>query len=192
MGHHYSTKAAVGLLAVSLGIMMALAAWIMYRAFYVPHSGDRADAIVVPSGPSREVARALDRAAELFEQGVAPKVVVFAPLQAAEAAGIPRDSTVSVLASYPSGTYGESRTLERVFRNQDWKEAIVVTYPMHMLRTAATFSSRGIEVQQASWRLAPEVGFGKSAENPFKLAWQLAYETAALIYYIGVGYIDFR
>ncbi len=27
MGHNYSTKAAVGLLAVSLGIMMALAAW---------------------------------------------------------------------------------------------------------------------------------------------------------------------
>ena len=192
MGYNYSTKAAVGLLAVSLGVLLALAAWIVHRAFYVPDIGGRADAIVVPSGPSREVARALDCAAELFEQGMAPKVVVFAPLRAAAAAGIPPSSTVSVSASHPGGTYGEARTIERVFRNQDWQEAILVAYPMHLLRTAATFSSKGIAVQQASWRLAPELGFGNSAENPFKLAWQLAYETAALIYYIGVGYIDFR
>ena len=192
MGYNYSTKAAIGLLAVSLGIMMTIAVWIAHRAFYVPHIGDRADAIVVPRGPNVETIRALDYAAELYEQGMAPKVVAFASLEESEAAGIPRGSTVSVLASYPGGTYGEARAIERVFRNQDWKEAIIVTYPMHMLRTAATFSSRGIEVQQASWRLAPEVGFGKSAENPFKLAWQLAYETAALIYYVGVGYIDFR
>ncbi len=192
MGYNYSTKAAVGLLAVSLGIMLALAAWIVHRAFYVPHIGGRADAIVVPSGPSREVARALDCAAELYEQGMAPKVVVFAPLRAAAAAGIPPNSTVSVSASHPGGTYGEARTIERVFRNQDWQEAILVTYPLHLLRTAATFSSKGIAVQQASWRLAPVLGFGNSTENPFKLAWQLAYETAALIYYIGVGYIDFR
>ncbi len=181
MGYNYYTKAAIGLLAVSLGILMALAAWIVQCAFYVPHIGGRADAIVVPRGPSVETARALACAAELFEQGMAPKVVAFASLRESEAAGIPRGSTVSVLASHPGGTYGEARTLERVFRNQDWKEAIVVTYPLHLLRTAATFSSKGIAVQQASWRLAPELGFGKSAENPFKLAWQLAYETAALI-----------
>lgn len=192
MGYNYFTKAAMSLLAVSLGIMMILAAWIMHRAFYVPHIGSRADAIVVPRGPSVETARSLDYAAELYEQGVAPKVVAFASLPESEAAGIPRDSAVSVLASHPGGTYGEARTIERVFRNQNWKEAIIVTYPMHMLRTAATFSSRGIEVQQASWQLAPELGFGRSAENPFKLAWQLAYETAALIYYVGVGYIDLR
>ncbi len=192
MGYSYSAKAAMGLWAVVLVVLLAFATWIAQRAFCVPHSGERADAIVVPSGPPREVARALHCAAELYEQGMAPKVVVFAPLQAAEAVGIPTSSAVSVVASHPGGTYGEARTIERVFRNQGWQKAIVVTYPMHLLRTAATFSSKGLAAQQASWQLAPELGFGKSAENPFKLAWQLAYETAALIYYIGVGYIDLR
>lgn len=154
------------------------------------------DAIVVLGAaqfdgrPSAVYAARLDRAAELFRQGVAPRIVTtggnqpgdrFTEAQAGanylrRTQGIPASALVVV----PVGrdTLLELRATDVVFDRNGWHSAVLVTDPLHSARARTMADELGIQAYTAPARTGPSVrGFWSQLRY-------LIRETGATLWYI--------
>jgi uncharacterized SAM-binding protein YcdF (DUF218 family) len=155
----------------------------------------RSDAIVVLGAaqfdgrPSAVYAARLDRAAVLYRQGVAPRIVTtggnqpgdrFTEAQAGanylrRSHGVPASALVAVGAG--RDTLLELRATNLVFARNGWRSAVLVTDPLHGARARSMADDLGLQASTAPARTGP-------AEHGF---WgQLRYlvrETGAYLWY---------
>jgi uncharacterized SAM-binding protein YcdF (DUF218 family) len=152
----------------------------------------RSDAIVVLGAsqfdgrPSKVFASRLDHAAELFADGVAPRVVTlgggrpgdrFTEAQAG-ATYLKAHGVTSVLAVGEGGdTLQSLRALERALDGRGWDSVVLVTDPWHTLRSRRMAQDLGFEVHTSPTRSGPAV-----ATRGTELRY-IARETAAYLYY---------
>jgi len=106
-------------------------------------------------GNSRPVMRArLQHAATLYDQGVAPVVIVTGPQRRADDdRRVLLDAGVSErdIVTFDTGadTVGSLRVIAGVMRDLGWSSATVVTDPPHAARASATASALGIDAHMS-------------------------------------------
>jgi len=163
----------VAALVVIVVLVLAVTAG---RIWWVARHDDRrdCDAIVVLGAaqfdgrPSSIFTARLDHAAELFEAGVAPRVITVGGNQAGdrftEAAagkawladhGVPADRVVAVETG--TDTLSSMRAVAEQMKAEDWKTAVIVTDPWHSLRTRSMARSEGIDAVTSPTRQGPAV-----------------------------------
>ena len=146
------------------------------RIWWVARHDDRhtSDAIVVLGAaqfdgrPSSIFIARLDHAAELFEAGVAPRLITVGGNQAGdrftEAAagkawladhGVPTDRVVAVETG--TDTLGSMSAVAEEMRAKGWKTAVIVTDPWHSLRTRSMARSEDIDAVTSPTRQGPAV-----------------------------------
>ena len=116
----------------------------------------KAQAIVVLGCPSSSrLRRRLDRGIDLFQQGLAPALVLSGGgsgatpeaeimRRAATACGIPESALL--VEPYSRDTIGNARETARLLRQHGWRAVILVTDKTHLPRAALLFRLAGIEV----------------------------------------------
>jgi uncharacterized SAM-binding protein YcdF (DUF218 family) len=175
----------LALLVVVLGT--ATHVWLVARQDDRPHS----DAIIVLgasqfNGRPSEVFRArLDHAKELFDAGVAPRVITVG-------GGAPGDRTTEAdagakylaakgvrVVAVPEGrdTLQSLKAAGAEFRRRKWTTAVVVTDPWHSLRSRRMAQDQGIDAVTSPARSGPAVR-SRGTEARY-----VARETAAYLYY---------
>ena len=163
------------------------------RVWWVARQDDRprSDAIVVLGasqfdGRPSEVFRArLDHARELFEEGVAPRVVTVG-------GGAPGDRFTEgeagarylsakgvrvVAVGKGRNTLQSMRALQAYFATKGWHSAVLVTDPWHSLRSRRMADDLGIRAATSPTRRGP-ANASRSTELRY-----VARETAAYLYY---------
>lgn len=174
------------LLAVVLGT--AARVWYVARQDQHPHS----DAIVVLGAsqfdgrPSEVFKARLDHAKELYDEGVAPRIVTVgggAPgdrfTEAQAGATYLRDKGVSAVVVVGVGrdTLQSLKGLKREFDKQGWHTAVLVTDPWHCLRSRRMATDLGIKAVTSPARSGPAIATrGTEIRYVFR-------ETAAYLYY---------
>lgn len=180
---------ALGLLAVVL-----LVAGTAARVWAVARGDDRraSDVIVVLGAsqydgrPSSVLEARLEHARELFEEGVAPRVITvggnregdrFTEASAGKtylnARGVP-----SVIAVGEGGNTLESiEALEEVMDRNGWTTAVLVTDPWHSLRSRRMATDHGIDAVTSPTRSGPSVRTRGTQVR------YVARETAGYLYY---------
>ena len=118
---------------------------------------ERADVILVLSGSSVYLERT-DKAADIYKQGVAPKIVLtddgentgwsrsekrnIPYVELAQrnlvAQGVP-EASIEIIKPGGSGTIYEAQTFEEKSRQENWKRILIVTSAYHTRRAAQTF-----------------------------------------------------
>lgn len=179
---------AVLLLSVLLVVLVTAA-----RVWWVARDDDhpRSDAIVVLGAsqldgrPSAVFRSRLDQARALYDQGVAPRVVVLgggAPgdrtTEGASGAAYLKARGVSAVAvGEGRDTLQSIRALDRLFRARSWHSAVLVTDPWHSLRSRRMATDLGIRATTSPTRTGPSVrSWGTEAHY-------IARETGAYLYY---------
>ena len=158
------------LAAVLVVVSTALAIWWTARQDERPHS----DAIVVLGSaqyngkPSSIFAARLDHARKLFPDGVAPVVVTVGGKRQGDnfteagagrswlaAHGVPAGDLLAV----PSGedTLESMRDVAKVFGQQGWHTAVLVTDPWHAMRAERMADDSGIDAGSSPTRQGPAV-----------------------------------
>jgi uncharacterized SAM-binding protein YcdF (DUF218 family) len=182
------------LAAVLLVLATAGAIWWTARQDARPSS----DAIVVLGSaqydgvPSPIFEARLEHALALYQAGVAPVVVTVGGkaegdrMSEAEAgaeylvqAGVPGEALLPV----PEGadTLESMRSVSRVFGDQGWSTAVLVTDPWHALRTERMAEDSGIEADTSPTRQGPSV-YSRTTQVRYILR-----ETAAYLLYRATG-----
>lgn len=186
--------AGVVLMAIVLVAGTALRVWHVARA----DERTDADAIVVLGAaqyngtPSQVFESRLGQAKELYDDGVAPRIVTTGgraqgdAYSEAEAGtswlteqGVPEADTVTV----PEGD-DTLRSLQAVagqLREQAWTRAIIVSDPWHSLRARTMAQDAGLEAWTSPTHSGPIV------QTRGTQAWYITRETAALLYYHLLG-----
>jgi uncharacterized SAM-binding protein YcdF (DUF218 family) len=187
-----------GLAVVLAGVLVvgstAAAIWWTARGDARPAS----DAIVVLGSaqyngvPSSIFEARLEHALRLYEGGVAPVIVTVggkaagdqfteaeAGAQYLAAAGVPGE----VLRPVPEGvdTLESMRSVARVFDEQGWTTAVLVTDPWHAMRTERMAEDAGIEAESSPTRQGPSV-YSRTTQFRYILR-----ETAAYLLYRATG-----
>lgn len=169
------------------------------QVWYVAGQDDRppSDAIVVMGAaqyngdPSQVFTARLQHAAELYHDGVAPRIVTvgasvegdtFSEAGAGEQwlleqAGIPRDDIVAA----PEGrdTLQSLHAADRTLTRRGWESAVIVTDPWHSLRCRTMAEDMGIDAATSPAR------DGNPMVGPLEVdARYLTRETLAYIYYV--------
>jgi uncharacterized SAM-binding protein YcdF (DUF218 family) len=186
--------AALVLAAFLLIVSTAGAIWWTARQDARPTS----DAIVVLGSaqyngvPSSIFEARLEHALRLYSDGVAPVIVTVGGKAAgdqfteAEAgrdyladAGVPAESLLAV----PEGvdTLESMRSVSRVFDEQGWGSAVLVTDPWHAMRTERMAEDAGIESTSSPTRQGPSV-YSRTTQARYILR-----ETAAYLLYRATG-----
>ena len=163
------------------------------RVWWVARADDhpRSDAIVVLGAsqfdgrPSAVFRARLDHARTLYDQAVAPRVVVLgggAPGDrttegASGAAYLTARGVSAVAVGEGRDTLQSMRALERVFRARSWHSAVLVTDPWHSLRSVRMATDLGIKATSSPTRTGPSVR-SRATEAHY-----IARETAAYLYY---------
>ena len=163
------------------------------RVWWVARQDDhpRSDAIVVLGAsqfdgrPSAVFRSRLDHAKTLYDEGVAPRVVVLgggAPgdrtTEGASGAAYLKAKGVSTLAvGEGRDTLQSMRALDKVFLERGWHTAVLVTDPWHSLRSRRMATDLGIDARTSPTRSGPSVRT-RSTEVRY-----VARETAAYLYY---------
>jgi uncharacterized SAM-binding protein YcdF (DUF218 family) len=151
----------------------------------------RSDAIVVLGAsqfdgrPSTVFRARLQHAKELFDDGVAPRVVTLgggAPgdrfTEAAAGARFLTDRGVTAVAvGRGRNTLQSLQALDEEFARRGWKSAVLVTDPWHALRSRRMASDLGIDAASSPSRTGPAVR-NRSTELRY-----IGRETAAYLYY---------
>ena len=182
------------LAAVLLVAATAGASWWTARQDARPAS----DAIVVLGSaqydgvPSSIFEARLEHALSLFQAGVAPVVVTVggkadgdrlseaeAGAQYLVAAGVPADALLPV----PEGadTLESMRSVARVFGEQGWSTAVLVTDPWHAMRTERMAEDAGVAADTSPTRQGPAV-YSRATQFRYILR-----ETAAYLLYRATG-----
>ena len=145
-----------------MSLLLLLAAWIFFAPFLaerliVEKPLERADVILILAGSSVFQERT-NKAAEIYKQGVAPKIVLtddgtrggwsqteqrnppFVELARKNliADGVPAEN-IEIIKPNGSGTIYEARTFREKAREMDWKSVLLVTSAYHTRRTWWTF-----------------------------------------------------
>lgn len=181
------------LLAVLMLVLVAVVLGTASRVWWVARQDDRprSDAIVVLGasqfdGRPTEVFRSrLDHAKQLYDRGVAPRVVVLgggAPgdrtTEGASGAAYLRAKGVSAVAvGEGRNTLQSVQALKRVFAARGWQSAVLVTDPWHTLRSRRMATDLGLSATGSPTRTGPSVRT-RSTEARY-----IARETAAYLYY---------
>lgn len=181
-------------LALLLLAVLLVVAGTAAKVWWVARQDERprSDAIVVLGAsqfdgrPSKVFASRLDHAAELFEEGVAPRVVTVGGGQpgdrftegAAGARYLRERGVSSVLAvEEGSDTLTSLRAIDRALEARGWRSIVLVTDPWHTLRSRRMAQDLGFEVATSPTRKGPAV-----ATRGIELRY-IARETAAYLYY---------
>ena len=181
------------LLAAVLLSVLAVLLGTAARVWWVAREDDRpaSDAIVVLGasqfdGRPSEVFRArLDHAKALYDEQVAPRVVVlgggapgdrFTEGQAG-AAYLAKRGVRSVAVGVGRDTLQSLKALQTEFARQGWHTAVLVTDPWHSLRSRRMATDLGIKATTSPDRRGP-ANSSRSVELRY-----VARETAAYLYY---------
>lgn len=164
------------------------------RIWWVARADDhaRSDAIVVLGAsqfdgrPSAVFRARLDHAKELFDQGVAPRIVTvgggrtgdrFTEAEAGKRYLATQGVTAVVAIGVGSNTLTSLKALDDRFESEKWRSAVLVTDPWHSLRSRRMAQDLGITARTSPARTGPSVeGFGTETRY-------VARETAAYLYY---------
>jgi uncharacterized SAM-binding protein YcdF (DUF218 family) len=186
--------AALVLAALLLTLATAGAIWWTARQDARPSS----DAIVVLGSaqydgvPSSIFEARLEHALRLWQDGVAPVIVTVggkadgdrfteaeAGAQYLSASGVPDDA----LRPVPEGvdTLESMRSVSRVFDEQGWSTAVLVTDPWHAMRTERMAEDAGIEAETSPTRQGPSV-YSRTTQVRY-----IFRETAAYLLYRATG-----
>lgn len=189
-------RAVAGAVLVALVLVggTALRVWYVARADERPN----VDAIVVLGAaqyngtPSEVFAYRLDQAKELYDQGVAPRIVTTGgraqgdEYSEAEAGarwlteqGVPEQNTLAV----PQGadTFRSLQVASQKLRDHGWATTVIVSDPWHSLRARTMAEDAGLEAWTSPTDSGPIVQTRQTQ------AWYITRETAALLYYNLVG-----
>lgn len=178
------------LVLVPVLVFLGTAARVWWVARHDEHP--RSDAIVVLGAsqfdgrPSKVFQARLDHARELFEQGVAPRVVTVGGgrpgdrfTEAAAGARYLRERGVTAVVPVARGsnTLTSLQAVEREFRAQGWRTAVIVTDPWHSLRSRRMAQDLGLVVHTSPVRTGPAVRT-RGTEVRY-----ITRESAAYLYY---------
>ena len=182
------------LIALVLLLAFAVVGGTAARVWWVARQDDRprADAIVVLGAsqfdgrPSAVLRARLDHAKELYDAGVAPRVVTvgggrpgdrFTEAEAGanylEGKGVEGVVAIGV----GSDTLRSLKAMDARFEQEGWDSAVLVTDPWHSLRSRRMAQDLGIEAATSPARSGPAVAT-RSTEVRY-----IARETAAYLYY---------
>ena len=154
------------------------------------------DAIVVLGAsqfdgrPSSVLEARLEHAKELYDDGVAPRVVTvggsapgdrFTEAQAGRAYLQDRDVPDVVAVGEGRDTLQSLEALRREMDAQGWRSAVLVTDPWHALRSERMARDLGIEAESSPTRRGPSVRT-RATEVRY-----IARETAAYLFYRAFG-----
>ena len=162
--------------AALLLLVLLVLVFVAGRIWWVARQDDRraSDAIVVLGAsqfdgrPSSVFTARLDHAAELWEDGVAPRLMTVGGNRAGdrftEAAagkdwlgdhGVPAADVVAVEEG--SDTLSSMRAVAERMKQEGWTTAVIVTDPWHSLRTRSIARSEGIDAVTSPTRQGPAV-----------------------------------
>lgn len=153
------------------------------------------DAIVVLGAaqfdgrPSSVFKARLQHARELYEEGVAPRVITVGggregdrTTEAEAGAAFLRDRDVEVVAvAEGRNTLQSMRAVEELMAEQGWETAVLVTDPWHALRTRTMARDSGIDAESSPTRTGPSVRTRGTQVR------YIARETLAFLYYKLLG-----
>ena len=139
--------------------------------------------------PSKWLAARLDHAAELYKQGVAPKIVTVGykkhgdRFTEAEAGknyllsdyGVPETDVVALGTGVDTITSAEALHTEA--QSRGWSRAVVVTDPGHSLRATTMVKDQGFDAWSSPTRMGPSVS-SRAAQVS-----SILHETLGLMYY---------
>ncbi|HUR15019.1 MAG TPA: YdcF family protein [Mycobacteriales bacterium] len=180
--------AAIVLVPVLVFLGTAVRVWWVARHDEQP----RSDAIVVLGAsqfdgrPSKVFQARLDHALDLWEKGVAPRVVTvgggrpgdrFTEAAAAERYLRARGVTSIVAVGTGSDTLMSLQAVDSEFEQRGWHSAVIVTDPWHSLRSRRMAQDLGIEAFTSPTRTGPAVGT-RGSELRY-----ITRESAAYLYY---------
>ncbi len=167
-------------------MLSALTAWLIFAPFLaelliVEKPLERADVILILAGSSVYRERTA-KAAELFKQGIAAKIVLtddgmrggwsrseqrnppFVELAEKNliAAGVPAEN-IEIIVPNGSGTIYEARIFRETAQKMNWKSVLLVTSAYHTRRTLWTFEKElsndeiavGIAAAPVGWQTPP-------------------------------------
>ncbi len=155
----------------------------------------RSDVIIVLGAaqfdgrPSSVFKARLQHARELYEDGVAPRVLTVgggAPgdrtTEAEAGAAFLKERDVQVVA-VPEGrnTLQSLEAAQRLMKDRGWETAVVVTDPWHSLRSRTMARDQGIDAQTSPTRAGPSVRTRGTQVR------YIARETLAYLYYQALG-----
>ncbi|OXM62036.1 MULTISPECIES: YdcF family protein [Amycolatopsis] len=167
-----------------------------FRVWQVAREDDRthADAIVVLGAaqyngkPSPIFQARLKHAMQLYEDGVAEKIVTAGGNKAGDAyteataganwlieQGVPRSATLAV--GEGSDTLGSLRAVAGVFGERGWRTAVLVSDPWHSLRARTMANDAGLQTWTSPTHSGPIV---QTRETQFAYIYR---ETGALLFY---------
>ena len=164
------------------------------RVWWIARQDDhpRSDAIVVLGAsqfdgrPSAVLRARLDHAKELYDRGVAPRIVTvggnrtgdrFTEAEAGKRYLASKGITAVVALGVGSDTLKSLKALDNRFEAENWESAVLVTDPWHSLRSRRMAQDLGISASTSPARTGPSVGgFGTEARYVVR-------ETAAYLYY---------
>lgn len=181
---------------VVLSVLLVLGgtgAWV----WWVARQDDRptSDAIVVLGAaqfdgrPSSVFKARLQHARELYEDGVAPRVITVGggrqgdrTTEAEAGAAFLRERGVEVVA-VPEGrnTLQSLEAVEDLMTDRGWEDAVLVTDPWHSARSRTMARDVGIEAETSPTRSGPSV---RTRGTQIRY---IARETLALLYYKALG-----
>lgn len=187
------------ILIISGAIMLLALLWVSYVALQVESVGRRddarpADAIVVLTTdqeggwPSPPFAARLDHARSLYEEGIAPLVVVAGGNPEGEAhteaeAGVnyleyydlPSDVLLTVGGN---NTYQSLQEIEQLEQREGWKSIVLVSEPFHMFRSLAMARELGLRAYGSPTNTSP------TEQNPVWGSYFILREVAAYTTYL--------
>ncbi len=183
--------------AALVGLLIAAGTWVR-----VVQIGDRderaaADAIVVPGAaqydgdPSPVFRARLDHAAQLYRDGVAPRIVTIGGGQPADAttegqagadylAGTGIDPAALVAVGEGGDTLASLRAADPVLAGHGWSSVVIVTDPAHSARSALMARDLGWTVQTSPVDQGPAVRADVRTEYRLR-------ETLGVLFYRLVG-----
>lgn len=184
---------------VGLLVLVAVALVVVTAVRVVVTAGDderRASDVIVVLGaaqyngePQEYLTARLDHSADLFAEGVSPRVLTTGGNQPgdefteAEAGatylqerGVPRDAILPV--GEGTDTLSTMRAVAAVMDERGWASAVVVTDPPHTLRATSMLADQGIDAVGSPTRTGPA-----SSGGPWSAAKYTARETVGYLYY---------
>jgi uncharacterized SAM-binding protein YcdF (DUF218 family) len=173
-----------------VAIVLGTAAQVWWVARHDEHP--RSDAIVVLGAsqfdgrPSAVFKARLDHAKRLYDDGVAPRIVTvggsrpgdrFTEAEAGARYLRGKGVTAVVAVGVGSDTLLSLRAIDKRFRSEGWRTAVLVTDPWHSLRSRRMAQDLGLRASTSPARTGPA-----NASRVTELRY-VARETAAYLYY---------
>lgn len=188
----WPVRVVVGALLVAVFLVGGTA----FRVWYVARDDDRrpVDAVVVLGAaqydgePSSILAARLRHAQQLYDDGVAPRIVTVGGSRAGDAyteagagrrylidRGVPAKAVVAI--GEGTDTLGSLRAVDSRARLDGWSTALVVSDPWHSLRARTMARDSGLQAWTSPTRSGPVV---RTRETQARY---IVRETAAMLYY---------